>query len=385
MNIYPTIIKSKELSDGSHKIRLAVSHRCQTRYIPTRYIVPNVSNINKKGIVVGLPNASVINRALSEQIQKAYKICDSIENIDILSCSQVVELITCGGLSMPTSVKEAFEQYITNRASKCKEVSLYLYRVAISIFYEYKGEDFPLSAFSPAIISEYGIFLKKKKKYSNVSIRMKMSVLHNVVDFAIKRGYVTYRVNPFIDWKQPPNTIRDIALSLDELKRLKSYVPKSSARKRFVDLFFLSFYMCGMNMADLVKVDFNGDSVRFRREKTINRRVDNNFTEFTIPPEAKIYFDSLQHKDGYLDKKYVRFNISAGGRKVSDDLFNGKPLMLYSARKSFAQLCAELGFQDSLIEYCIGDVNSTKSISFYRKITKSMADEAIRKVFDLLK
>lgn len=384
MKIYPTIVKTKVLSDGSHKIRLAISHRCQTRYIPTRYVVPNESNLNKRGDVVGVPEASSINRYLRNMIQKAYDVCDKIENIDLLTCTQLVDIINNGGFDKPTTFHQISELWLKSKVN-CKPTSLDIYKVAIGVFEEFKGQDFVVQSLSPSLVDTYHSFLREKKKYSNVSIRIKIMVFKNIVNFAKKRGYVSFTIDPFIDLRVPMNTKRECALTLEQFKKLRDYKPRLLRDQIFINIFLLSFYMCGMNVADLINVDFTKDSVKFIRSKTERRRSDNVKTEFTIQPEAIEIFKRFESVNGFIPKCKLARRKAVSAR-ISKELFNNEVhLIFYSARKTFAQLAANLEISDSIIEYCLGDVNSSSVISFYRRVTKEVADKAIRKVFDYVK
>ena len=55
-----TVFKAKQLSDGRHKIRIAVRHHHETSYIITQYIIDDISQF-KNGRVVKRYDADVIN------------------------------------------------------------------------------------------------------------------------------------------------------------------------------------------------------------------------------------------------------------------------------------------------------------------------------------
>ena len=57
-----TLVKAKVLKDGAHKIRIAVHHHHETRYIITRFSVAD--NQFKDERVVKRPDASIINAKL---------------------------------------------------------------------------------------------------------------------------------------------------------------------------------------------------------------------------------------------------------------------------------------------------------------------------------
>ena len=55
------LIPAKVLSDGSHKICIAIHHKEETKYIVTRFKVDSLSQF-KNGQVVKRPDAALINR-----------------------------------------------------------------------------------------------------------------------------------------------------------------------------------------------------------------------------------------------------------------------------------------------------------------------------------
>ena len=143
-----------------------------------------------------------------------------------------------------------------------------------------------------------------------------------------------------------------------------------------------------MNLGDILAQDLTKDSVKFIRIKTKSRRNPNEFTEFTIQPEARAIINKYM-VDGKLQfygrsaKKSIQ-HITDGYISQLRQLVGIDKMIYYSARKTFAQLSNELMIKDSVIEYCLGDAisNPRRALSFYIKVNKRMADKAIRKVFD---
>jgi len=384
MNIYPTIIKCKRLSDGKHKIRIAVSHNSKTRYIPTRYVIDDESNINSRGDVVNMPNASIVNREIRSMIQNAYSICDKIENIEVLDCSQVVDILSNKGMKKNTSLDDIFSLWAKSKMTSVSVGSMEIITDAIDSFKQYKGGSFILSSLTPDIINDYHLHLKNVKKYTNTTIRIKLANLKSMVRFAERRRIVSFDIDPFIDMKIPKSASRDIKLSIDELRSFIAYEDCKKCTMETKNMFLLSFYMCGMNLGDLENVDFNKDVVRFKRRKTASRTDECQYTEFHINEKAKMYFNKLLSKKGKLIKVYRRKNWRLYFNAITSELNFEKKIMMYSARKTFAQLMAEIGYNDSIIEYCIGDVQSSKVISFYRSVNMEMADEAIQDIIDFV-
>lgn len=145
MNIRIVILPLKVLADGSHKLRIAVSHNSQTRYIPTRFTVPSPKNL-KNGNVVGVPNAQYINLQLRTRMNDFYKACDELEDIDYYTCAQLVNMLTKRqeqntGLK---TVEQISEDMLANREHAWSKSTVAGFKQGIRRFIEYAGKDFVL-------------------------------------------------------------------------------------------------------------------------------------------------------------------------------------------------------------------------------------------------
>ena len=389
MNIRIVILPLKVLADGSHKLRIAVSHNSQTRYIPTRFTVPSLKNL-KNGNVVGVPNAQYINLQLRTRMNDFYKACDELEDIDYYTCAQLVNMLTkrSGQKTDLKTVEQISEDMLANRQHAWSKSTIAGFKQGIRRFIEHFGKDFVLVTLTHENVLEFHKYLEKQG-YSQTSVGMRMDSLKRLVKYAIRHDYVKYRVYPFLDYKSVKSAKRDIALSL-ELPRKMRDMPLTDKWEIYArDLFMLSFYLCGMNLADILRLDLTQDYVSFIRQKTFKRRDANDVTEFTIQPEARAILNKYLTPEGKL-----QFNGFTTERSIqhinADHLKKLRPklgyekLIFYSARKTFTQLANELMIKDSVIEYCIGDapLPSNRALYFYVRGNKRMADKAIRRVFD---
>lgn len=57
------VVPAKMLKSGKHKIRIAVGHNKETRYLVTRFTIDNLSYL-KDGQVIETPNALNVNMKL---------------------------------------------------------------------------------------------------------------------------------------------------------------------------------------------------------------------------------------------------------------------------------------------------------------------------------
>ena len=67
---------------------------------------------------------------------------------------------------------------------------------------------------------------------------------------------------------------------------------------------------------------------------------------------------------------------------LMDDLGLDNVLM-YSARKTWAQIAMDIGVGESVIDYCLGHSDSKRGIiRYYTKVRSRMADDAVRRVLE---
>ncbi len=388
MNLRLVILEPKVLANGTHKIRVAISHNSQTRYIPTRFTVPKLLNL-KNGVVSGVPNAAYINQQLRTMLNKIYAFFDELEDREYYSCSQLVKLFTnkLDKGSIRTAEEIAGEMLRIKRHNWAED-TIRMHKRRSEMFIEYAGKGFLLSMLDSTMVFGYRDFLRKKG-YSETTISMYMNTLRRMVYFALNHGYAKFEVPPFFDYKEPLPIVRDLALSIDQIRQLRDMTDLGKWEECARDIFMLSFYMCGMNIGDIIAQDLTQDFVKFIRIKTKSRRNPNEKTEFSIQPEARAILDKYLNEQGQLQfygrtsKKSIQHITDEYLGKLATKI-GAERLIYYSARKSFAQLANEFMVKDSIIEYCLGDAvsNPRKAIAFYIRANKRMADKAIRKIFD---
>lgn len=392
MNLRLVILPAKVLADGTHKIRIAISHKGQTRYFVTRFIVPGPECLYD-GQVVGVNNASYINQQLRIRMSKIYAICDRAKDIEYYTCSQLVQYIEDAESNAgPKSIHDIGERFLTTRKTSYREGTIRLYKDAIAYFEMYFGSDYLLQLLTSDGLHRFEQYLKNNRGLSQTTISIKMRNIHTVINYAKRQKFVEFEVDPYSDYEDPAPTRRDCAITLEQLRAVRD-VDLTQERGIMIgvtrDIFMLSFYLCGMNLRDMVEQDFRKDRVSFLRTKTISRRKFPTNTEFTIQPEAREILDRLtksgklfvHHKRSYgALSRILHDNLPRIAKKCGIDT----DFIYYSARKTFAQMANQLFIKDSIIEYCIGDTvtQSRKVIGYYIHVTPQMADLAIRKVFD---
>lgn len=282
-----TIFKAKVLKDGLHKIRIAVRHKHETTYIITRFIV--TENQFKNGQVVKRPDAAFLNTQLRNLLNSYQKKLDRIENISIYDCKQIKQL-----LLNSTSMKDeaTFQAVCQKYISELEEEGRKSYATLIDrnnrYFSEFLKGDILLSDITPILIESYARFLKVKKGLGDTTLGMMMSRTRTIINRGIKQQLVKYDVHPFLNYSISSSPVREVDLSIEAFNKIRLAHPKEKKLRVAHDLFCLSFYLGGINLIDLLQINFkNIEVLEYVRTKSRNTTHGTRIISFSIPSQAK--------------------------------------------------------------------------------------------------
>ena len=385
------LLKAKALKDGTHKIRIAVCHKTETTYIITRFIVEE--NQFKNGQVVKRPDASIINRKLRALLDEYQDTLDSIKHPNLYTCAQLKNIVEHGYNDEDTTFQNVSESYEKELIKKGKHSYAKLLARNRQLFTEYFHGDCPIADVTIDVLEGYTEYLRNVMNYSDTMNGMQMRHTRTIVNRAVKKRLVTYDVNPFVGFTIPAPAVREIDLSLESFNKIRNAVPVGKPFRVARDLFLLSFYLGGMNLIDILNVDFREDGVSYVRTKTMSRVQGIKEITFSIPREAKeIAAPWMDKKTGKLalgykfEYEHFRSYVGRELRKLVRQLGVEEKVMFYSARKTFAQFASDLGIPDGIIDYCLGHSDKSKGvIRYYTKVRQKQADMAIARVIDYVK
>ena len=226
-----------------------------------------------------------------------------------------------------------------------------------------------------------------------------------VFNWARKRGLT--QNYPFLDYHIVEEETVPNNISVEDLRRLRDY-PCESWQKPYVDFFFLSFYLAGINPVDLLSL--KSDAIKdghltFVRQKT-NKQGSTKIRTITLPvlPEAQEIIDRYPSEEGWLTgfmdcrNSYRSFARACNdalqkvgpSHKVKDKV--GKlrkmeyepicpEITLYSARYSFGSIAAnDLDISERTIGMCLGHSWAKNVTSRYMATDQRKIDNAVRSV-----
>lgn len=389
------ILKHTQAKDGSFKIRIAIGHKQETHYIITRYRVTQWANF-KNGIVCNQPDANYINVKLRQLLNDYDTRLDNIPNLSDLSCGQLRDMLR----DMPSANSSATLQGVANDylailRKEHRNSYAHILEMMVRKFLTYTNGDIYMQHITTATIDGYSHHLKSKG-LAPAYETMCLANIRTLVNRAIKLQLVKYDVHPFLYWHATQAEPRELDIPVEELRKFLTFQTKFKSKQRAVDFFLLSYYLGGINLKDLLEIDFRGYQqhpiLRYIRKKTRIKKRSNQYIEFSIQPEAFPLIDKyLNPKTGHLadvpETKYRSFlnYIDLALRDVAYKLNIDFKVSFYTARKSFVQHGFELGISLETLEYCIGQsMKANRPIFNYVKIMRQHADKAIRQIIDNL-
>lgn len=383
------VVPAKVLKSGKHKIRIAIGHKQETRYLVTRFVIDSPSQF-RDGQIVDAPYASHINMKLRNLLNTYQEALDKI-NTNSYTCSQIAEYLsnyregTC-------PFTDIANEYIGGMIKEGRKSTAQLYQKTTDYFLDSVGHDSMLEGITPRTIKDFDLYLKQRK-FSPATRGTHMAHLKAIINYAIKYRKVSYEAHPFEFYEKPDCSVRELDISVDEVRLIRDAEVTEKSLCMARDLFMLSYYLGGINLIDLMQINFKGkDTIEYIREKSKNTKKGDKKISFTIPGEAKPIIKKWMGKNGKLNfgyklsydnfRKYVTKEII----RLADRIGIEKHVVYYSARKSFVQHGFELGIPLETLEYCIGQsMKTNRPIFNYVKIMRKHADEAIRKILDNLR
>lgn len=384
------VVPAKMLKSGKHKIRIAVGHNKETRYLVTRFTIDNLSYL-KDGQVIETPNALNVNMKLRNILNSYQEALDRI-NTQSYTCKQLIEYLSTIKQGT-TSFSATSNEFIINMENEGRKSTAELYRRTCNYFNEFIEYDIMLDAITPRTIKDFDIYMHKVRGLNPVTRGTHMAHIKAIINQAVRDKKVAHETHPFEYYEKPEGSVRELDITIEEVKMIRDSTPKEKSLRVARDLFMLSYYLGGINLIDLMQFNFkNKDTIEYIREKSKNTKKGDKKVSLTIPDEAKPIIKEWIGKNGKLNfgykytydnfRKYVTREIGRLAEKIGIE----SHVVYYSARKSFVQHGFELGITLETLEYCIGQsMKKNRPIFNYVKIMRKHADIAIRKIIDNLK
>ena len=249
-----------------------------------------------------------------------------------------------------------------------------------------------------SFLKDFEDYLRQERKAKINTIRIYLKNIRAVFNHAIDAEIIRPDVFPFRKYKIQQEQTRKRALDIEDLKtliRIQSSLPEG--QKRAVDIFFLIFYLIGINLKDLLFLeaeDIYKDRIFYKRFKTGREY------SIKIQPVAREILNRYQGEKYLLRFMEEKEKITPGSRHGSEhkDILNntnkhlrivaGKAklqvrLSTYYARYSWATIAAKMGISRDVIAHALGHGINTMT-DIYIDFDREMIDQANEKVIEAI-
>lgn len=385
------VLRHTRAKDGSYKIRISIGHKSETHYIVTKYKVANLSNF-VNGVVVGQPDAKAINLKLRQLLTDYDERLERIPNAGDISCEELRNLLRdMSSTSDSYTFRQVAEIYCRKLKEEKRDTTAQLIMRHVERFLKFMHGDIRMQNITPRVIDDYVHHLKISG-VSNAYINISLAPVKTLTNYAVKMQYVRYDLHPLTYYKKLESLPRDLALPVEDMRKIFEHQPIRRQTRRNLDFFKLSYMLGGMNLIDLLQYDFRQDKISYIRSKAKNHTL--RTTDFNIPPEARSIIEKYMNpKTGRIgDSIKCRYSsyislVNRSLQKIAIRLnLTHQHVTFYSARKSFVQHGFDLGIPLEILEYCVGQtMKANRPIFNYAQVMSRHADEAIRKILDNIK
>lgn len=381
-----TVLNSIKESNGKFPILICISQKKDRAYIKTEFLLDDIAEF-EKGKVVYRKDAGILNKRVLFVFSLYKEKYDSIEGREFLSASQIKYIITEKECQAHISFIEYWKKRIGDFRKEGRDNYAKMNEDSLKQFTISEG-DIPIQAINCKTIEHFNKWMIAKG-YVNGGIGIRLSHLKARINELIRDNVMKPDVNPFAYTKIPSATPKECDLSIDDFRKILSADFQGKELNLARDMFLLSFYLCGINLKDLLSVRFDGSEyLSFERTKTAHSKRGDGRLTIPIHPNAKEIIDKYIRKSkidlGYsFSYENLQCFINRCMKKMKMNLGIQSTICFYSARKTFAQFASELGIPDGVIDYCLGHSDKSKGIiRYYTKVKQKQAEIAISRVID---
>ncbi len=442
------INKSKKLHNGEYMVYQQISHKAETIRVATDITTTEDFWIKDLGLVQGGkkgdPDASTKNVILTQiKNEGDLKIMKNPEKVAKMNVHQLKSFLIEDEeeVVMETDFFEYCQKRITELESQGREKTAKLLKVTRNKILNYCGSrELDMSEINGRWLEKFSSWClttpieskkknvdekpgKKKKKVENQTkdaekeepkfmtqngVASYLRYLRAVINSAIEDDLITNY--PFRKFKVKTEVSRNRNLSVEVIRSIRDFAPKTPRQLIARDVFMLQMYLHGINLKDLFYLKPNkriNDRLQFHRAKTgrfYNIKIEQEADELIEAYTGKTYLlwfadncseerktkvkaHSRQNHFQYADQESFGKMINESLQDIHDELKLNLPIPLtdYAVRHSFASICRTIGISKDDISLMLGHSNPEMKVTgIYINEDFERADKANRKLIDYL-
>lgn len=369
-----------KIKDGRFALKISIHHNGKTFYVSTNLYINSKDWDKDKQSIKG-----VQNRALNTMLQKRKADMEarllSLQEkglLRTLTDKQLVSILTGESDSDgPHYFRCVIEKYIESKHNKrTKEI----YEATISklrSFCDYDNITF--EEINVSWLRSFDAWLAETEKSAN-SRSIHLRNIRTIFNAAIDDELIS--VYPFRRFKIASQETEKRSILIEDMRKLlRCHV--QPFQEKYRDCFFLIFYLIGINLIDLSKLQsLENGRIKYKRSKT------GKLYNVKVEPEALKIINRYRGKEHLLSwfdgrKSYRTFcmHLDKNLQRIASE--NGLPsITSYVARHSWATYASELDIPKDIISRALG--HHTNVTDTYIRFNHEKVDDANRTVIDYL-
>lgn len=277
-----------------------------------------------------------------------------------------------------------------------------VYTCAINKFRSFvKTDNFPFESLTYKKLDEFHNYLVSEKiKVNTISIYMR--TIRAIYNRAIKEGVVPVTFYPFTGYRVKNERTPNRALTVSEMQSIINLtLPVNTPIWHWRNYFLLSFCLCGINFADLLKLtpgNIIDDRVVFRRSKTgklysiklqlVAKEILTPYLKTTVSKSQfilSVLKESANPVKMKNDTKQAVKTCNEYLQRLATQCEIDKDITTYYARYSFANIAKSLGYSKDMIAEALGHEYGNRVTGIYLdNYDNNVIDAMVGRVIDLV-
>lgn len=366
----------RAVQDGERApIKIAVNHKGSTAFIPTGISCTSRQWDARAQTIIDKRMSSYKILLEQKRMSAEVALLHIIEEGRAKNCTatqlrDMVSAVLSGKEQRQITVGEFFDKVTATKTGSTKRNYAYVAKYTRS---KYDIDSMQFSEVTRDMVSAL-VLDDRFKDSSKVVVR---SVLTSVFNEAIDDGITTNYPFRKIGIKKP--VFRKRSLSADTIRAVFSYEPTNDAMRYAIDIFKLTFYLIGINSADL----FDCPPMVDGRVEYIRKKTSRPYS-IKAEPEALEIIERYKGEGSLLNHRYsTSHTLIYCVNTQLDKIVKG--LTLYWARHSWATIAYnDCGISKDTISLALGHHYGSEVTDIYINPSLKLIDEANRKVIDFI-
>lgn len=309
------VLRTKINKEGKYPLAIRITKDRKSTFIYTgHYIDKKHWDEKNRSIRKSYPNSTRLNNLLLSKLSEAQGTLVDMQSNDKIVSSKKVKSEIVDPMSQK-SYNEISEAYLQELLMENKLTRLSSDKPRVNHVINFAQTDnLSFQDIDEDFLRRFRNYLKTKRKVSERSVINNFVVIRTIYNRAIKMGVVDQKLYPFGKDKiriKFPETEK-IGLNKDEVVLLENLTNLTPQEAHVRNVWFFSFYLAGMRVADLLKIrwsDMYDGRLHYRMDK--NDKLLSLKLPHKVLPIIKEYEASKEYSNDFIFPEMKKADLSS--------------------------------------------------------------------------